>query len=67
MATATASVTFECEDATDAQKKIDAWKLHEGCTVYATVTEPLAQGQVDARGKVAPLPPPSPDPPPAAS
>lgn len=56
MATATVSVTFECKDAADAQKQIDAWKLHEGCAVYATVTEPLGQAQADAKGKVEPVP-----------
>ena len=58
MAQASVSVMFECKDAADAQQQIDAWKLHEGCTVYATVTEPLAQAQTDAKGNVAPVPPP---------
>ena len=50
MAQATASVTFECDDLADAQKKIDSWKLHEGCSVYATVTETLGSATADAKG-----------------
>jgi hypothetical protein len=60
MASVSVSINFEAEDAADAEAKVAAWKLHEGCNVFVSVSEQLPPAQTDEGGKVveAPLPEP---------
>lgn len=55
------SVTFEATDKADAETKIRAWSLHEGCNVFVSVREDLPQQQTDSAGKVQPVPESLPD------
>ena len=60
MATANVSVTFECSDQADAQKKLEKWKLHEGCKVIMQVTEMGVPREADDKGNIVPAPEPAP-------
>ena len=61
MTTATVSITFEATSKTDAESKMAAWFLHEGCKVNATFTEQDSTftGVIDSEGNLVPpdLPP----------
>jgi hypothetical protein len=59
MATASVGITFETASMADAEAKIAAWTLHEGCQVTVNVTESSDVGVIDAEGNlIKPEPPP---------
>jgi len=60
MATATVSITFEATDEADADAKVEQWTLHEGCTVFVSVTSRGSQSTTDESGNLVPMPPPPP-------
>jgi hypothetical protein len=66
MATASVGIIFEVKDKADAQSKIAAWTLHEGCRVSLAVSEIIPSGETDAKGKFkeTPIPEPVPEQPP---
>jgi hypothetical protein len=60
MATASVTVTFDATDLADAQAKIEAWTLHDGCAVGAYLTAPIppTPGVTDESGSVQAVPEP---------
>ena len=60
---ASVNISFEAQDRAEAEAKLNAWKLHEGCNVFVSVQEVLSPQQTDAQGKIQPVPEPPPPPP----
>jgi hypothetical protein len=61
MATATATIHFECADVAEAQTTVDGWTLSPGCSVYVNVNSTLDPHETDGSGNVVPVPDPDPE------
>lgn len=51
------TVSFQADSQGDAADKIKGWKLHEGCTLSASIPTNPVMGQTDKSGKVQAVPP----------